>query len=396
MTTAHQDVVQQNGTTAANPFDFGAGHIDPNKANDPGLVYDISNDEYDAFSCGMDNSAVSQARCDQLEAQGLSFDPSNLNLPSITISRLSRSKTVTRRVTNVGSDTGNYTANVVAPAGVAVQVSPANLSIAPGQSATFDVTMTFQSGPIDLWRFGSLTWTDNFDHSVRSVLTARPVSVTAPVEVSSSGGTGSITFAVDFGYNGSYNPGVHGLDRASVFDGFVDNDPNKTFTFRETDGVTAHVFPNVPSNQLYLRFAMFDRLTDGNDDLDMYLYYCPGNVTTSATCTRVGESGDKTAREQIDLLLPGAGTYIVFVHGFETDQVSGGPGSNYKLLAWQLGINDNLGNMTATGPGLVNAGTTRDVTVDWTNLGMNSIYLGAISHNTPQGLVAITLISVEN
>jgi hypothetical protein len=396
MTSARQDIVQQDGSTPAHAFDFGAGHIDPNRANDPGLVFDISNDEYDAFACGADSPAVSQARCAELAGQGFSFAAADLNLPTITMARLTSARTVTRRVRNVSADTGVYTASVEAPAGIAVQVTPASLTIPPGQSASFEVTMSYQDGPIDLWRFGSLTWSDNDGHTVRSVLTARPVSITAPTELLSSGGTGSIGFQVQFGYNGPYTPRVHGLDRASVFEGFVDNDPTKTFTFRETDGVTAHVFPNIPEDQLLLRFAMFDQLTDGDDDLDMYLYYCPDNITTNARCRKVAESGEKTSREQIDVRFPGPGTYIVFVHGFETDEVAGGPGANYKLLAWQLGLSDDVGNMSATGPGIVSAGTTGEVTVEWSNLGSDSIYLGAISHNTPQGLVAITLISVEN
>jgi hypothetical protein len=383
-------VQQQDGRTPANPFDFGSGHIAPNDANDPGLVYDISDDEYDAFACGIESPAIDQQRCDELAGAGISFAATALNQPNIVASRMTNAVTITRRVTNVGDESESYRAEVVAPGGMAVQVSPVSLNVAPGMSASFDVTITYGSGPLDAWRFGSLTW-KSARHSVRSVIAARPVSLSAPVEVKSAGGTGSLTFPVAFGYDGPYSTGVHGLDRAFVTPGFVDNDPTKTFTFRETNGVTLHRF-TVPANQLYLRFALFDQLTDGNDDLDMYLYYCPDNIL----CSRIGESGEATSREQIDVLVPGAGTYLVFIHGFETDQVAGGPGSNYQLLAWQIGVNDNVGNMTASGPGTVTSGSTHDVTVNWSGLGTDSVYMGAISHNTPQGLVAITLISIQN
>jgi subtilisin family serine protease len=390
MTTARQNVQQQDGRTPANPFDFGSGHIAPNDANDPGLVYDISDDEYDAFACGIESPAIDQQRCDELGSAGISFATTALNQPNIVASRMTNAVTITRRVTNVSDESESYLAEVVAPTGMSVQVSPVSLNVAPGMSANFDVTITYQSGPLDLWRFGSLTW-KSARHSVRSVIAARPVSLTAPVEVKSAGGTGSLTFPVAFGYDGPYSPGVHGLDRAFVTPGFVDNDPTKTFSFRETNGVTLHRF-TVPANQLYLRFSLFDQLTDGNDDLDMYLYYCPDNIL----CSKIGESGEPTSREQIDVLVPGAGTYLVFVHGFETDQVAGGPGSNYQLLAWQIGVNDNVGNMTASGPVTVTSGSTHDVTVNWSGLGTDSVYMGAISHTTPQGLVAITLISIQN
>ena len=86
----------------------------------------------------------------------------------------------------------------------------------------------------------------------------------------------------------------------------------------------------------------------------------------------------------------------MLIHGFETDNVAGGPGAVYQLLGWAIGLIDDQGNMTATAPGFVNAGTTTNVDVDWNNLESNTIYLGGISHNTPQGLVAITIITIRN
>ena len=53
MTTAYQDgVTKEDGSTAADPFDFGAGHVAPNSAADPGLVYDLTTNDYYAFLCG--------------------------------------------------------------------------------------------------------------------------------------------------------------------------------------------------------------------------------------------------------------------------------------------------------------------------------------------------------
>ena len=88
--------------------------------------------------------------------------------------------------------------------------------------------------------------------------------------------------------------------------------------------------------------------------------------------------------------------YAALVHGFETDEINGGPGANYTLLAWGFGINDDPGNMTVTGPAFVNSGETADVIVNWSNLISDTIYLGGISHNTPQGLVGLTVIRITN
>ena len=149
----------------------------------------------------------------------------------------------------------------------------------------------------------------------------------------------------------------------------------------------------VPQNQLFLRFSLFDALTDGEDDLDLYVYYCG---TDGNSCNRIGESGEPTSEEQFNLYRPAAGVYGVYVHGFETDEISGGPGANYQLLSWSIGTVDDKGNMTASGPAFVAAGTTVDVTVDWSELLPNTIYLGGISHNTPQGLSELTIITIGN
>jgi subtilisin family serine protease len=388
MTTARQNVTLPDDTPAI-PFDFGAGHIVPNDANDPGLVYEITDDEYDAFSCGVASPAINQTRCDELAATGRSFDTSDLNQPSITASRLIGQRTITRRVTNVSDNSESYIAEIVEPPGIAVQVAPPSLTLGPGQSASYDVTLTYQSGPQDIFRFGSVTWVSD-DHRVRGVLSVRPLSIDAPGEIVSFGGSGTLTFPVEFGYSGSYSPNVHGLSLPYVDDGFVDQDPDKTFSFRTGNGVTAHLV-DVPADQLYLRFALFDELTDGNDDLDLYVYYCPDGIN----CSKIGESGGETSREQVDIYAPGAGTYAVFVHGFETDP-AGGSGTFYTLLGWAFGINDNQGNMSAVGPAFVTSGTTEDVTVTWSGLAADTLYLGGISHNTPEGLVSLTLINIGN
>ena len=395
MTSARQDLVQSDGESVANPFDYGAGHIVPNAALDPGLVYDASADAFDAFACGFNSPAVPQARCDELENAGASFAPEDLNQPSIGLARLANEQTVTRRVTNVSEESQTFVASVVAPPGILVTVVPSSLALGPGQTATFDVTFVYESGPLDLWRFGSLTWSSH-DHLVYSTLAVKPVSLTAPAEVTSVGGSGSISFPVEFGYTGTYSPGVHGLRLPLVINGFVDNDPTKTFTFRSGNGVTAHLV-DVPAGQLYLRFSLFDALTDGDDDLDLYLYYQPGVCNPlDFRGTRITESGSPTAEEQVNVFRPPAGCYGALVHGFETDEVNGGPGANYAMLAWAFGLVDDQGNMTVSGPTLVNSGLTETITVNWANLLSDTIYLGGISHNTPQGLVGVTLITIGN
>ena len=372
MTSARQDLTLPNSTATPNPFDFGSGHIDPNLAMDPGLVYDIDIAEYDDLLAGT-----------------LAVD--EFNLPSIAVSRLIASETVTRRVTNVSEEPGSYSVSVNPPPGFAVTVDPTTLNIAPGATAGYDVTITSQNAPLDLWWFGDLTWSSEA-HDVRSPIAVRGASILAPGEIIRAGGTGTEIFPVTFGYSGSYTPVVHGLDLPTIVNLYVENDPTKNFTPRTTGGVVGRRF-SVSPDQIYLRFSLFDSLTDGADDLDLYVYYCG---TAGTNCRRVGESGSLTSQEQFNLFNPPAGFYDVYIHGFETDETSGGPGANFSLLAWELGTFEDQGNMTATGPAFVSAGQTADVTIDWSNLQTQTIYLGAVSHVTPQGVRGLTIVTIGN
>ncbi len=171
MTTAY-DVLDGPGTDPQVVFAQGAGHVDPNRAVDPGLVYDARVDDWLAFLCGTTHG-VADVTCDALERAGYSLDPSDLNVPSIAVSRVSQRQTVTREVTNVSAKKGNYTASVRGLDGLDVEVSPRRLRLAPGESATFEVSFTSFEDTPDGYLAGQLTWSDGV-HRVRS-----PIVVTA-------------------------------------------------------------------------------------------------------------------------------------------------------------------------------------------------------------------------
>ena len=390
MTTAYQEVDQHGGETRANPFDFGAGHINPNDAVDPGLVYDTTNDEYDAVACGIDSPAIDEARCTELREAGFSSNATDMNQASIAVSALINEQTITRRVVNVSDTTDTYVAEIDAPPEMTMTVAPDSLTLAPGQSATFDVTLRTDGGNLNLWRFGSLTWAGG-DRSVRMPVAVRPASLIAPAEAIGRGTEGSETFEVTFGYSGTYTPRVHGLRRAAtdptLMDRVVAQDPDMLFEPVVGPGVDKLVQENVPEGVLYLRYALFDIFTSGNDDLDMYVYYCPEGGTT---CSEIGNSGGPTSEEEFNILFPGPGDYQIYVHGFDTE----GPNTTYDLFVWQLNLDDVVGNMSVTAPNLVSAGSIVDIGVEWAGLIANEIYLGAISHTTPAGLVAVTIINI--
>ncbi|KAH9718845.1 subtilisin-like protease SBT3.8 [Citrus sinensis] len=167
----------------ADPFDIGGGHVNPNKAMNPGLVYDITVEDYIQFLCFMGHndasiSRLTKSKINCLKNNHLALD---LNLPSITIPNLHNNETVTvtRKVTNVGQINSAYEALVEAPYGVNMTVEPEVLSF----NMTIKILsfrVTFFSNhkvhpvPDAEYRFGSLTWTDG-EHFVRSPVAIRAI-----------------------------------------------------------------------------------------------------------------------------------------------------------------------------------------------------------------------------
>jgi hypothetical protein len=212
-----------------------------------------------------------------------------------------------------------------------------------------------------------------------------------PREVALSAANGTGQLAVDVGYSGAYALGVHGLSGPGLAEaGVVADDPGNDYSFRFDNGVTGHFF-TVDPDQLYLRVALFDALTDGDDDLDLYLYHCP----TLSTCTEAGRSGSFTANEQVDVLLPEPGLYAALVHGFQTDEAAGGPGANYEILAWSLAADTDAGNLVVAAPDTVASGDRLAMDYNWGPLDPDTVYFGAISHDTPFDLFYLTLVTAN-
>ncbi|KAJ0967551.1 hypothetical protein J5N97_024468 [Dioscorea zingiberensis] len=184
MTTA--DVLDRDGVPITDEtlhstdfYSVGAGHVNPARANDPGLVYDLSGDDYIAYLCGLGYtdrqvSAVARRRvnCAGIDA----INAEELNYPSASVMMGSNTeKTITRTVMNVGEAESVYTVQIKTPDGVEVSVYPEKLSFSEmNQSLTF--SLYFSSGDVGARRGsvseGHLRWVSN-KHIVRS-----PISVT--------------------------------------------------------------------------------------------------------------------------------------------------------------------------------------------------------------------------
>jgi hypothetical protein len=389
-TTGTQDVDKEDGTTPADPFDFGGGHIDPLPANDPGLVYDATFDDYLAFLCGNGDLNPTGATCTRVGVD----DPSNLNQATIGIAQLAGVQTVTRTVTNVGSP-GTYTVSVEAPPGVAVDVKPDQLTLAAGGTATYEVSFTSEDGAVfDEWTFGSLTWSDGA-HNVRSPIAIKPVAISAPDEVSGTGTSGELEYDVTFGYNGPFETPVHGLAAANVIhDTVVDDPDNDIVVALETDvGVNDYTIP-IAAGTHHLRISLFDETVDGaTDDLDLYLYPPGEDPFNDGEFSHFSAGG--TSAEQIDVPAPEVGNWTLIVHGWETD----GADAVFDLFTWQVPDAD-AHNLTVTAPATATIGETGTILVQWgTNASLPPLapatrYLGIVGYSDGITEFGGTIVSI--
>ncbi|KAF8405313.1 hypothetical protein HHK36_010217 [Tetracentron sinense] len=161
----------------ADPFDYGGGHVDPNKAADPGLIYDMGMLDHTRFLCSMNynDSAVSLMTRRYTVCNTTSKSQLDLNLPSISIPELRKSVEVWRTVTNVGPAKSVYTAHVKAPPRVIVRVEPPILSFnSTVKKQKFKVIFCTRESVQGRYSFGSLSWEDG-THVVRIPLVVRTV-----------------------------------------------------------------------------------------------------------------------------------------------------------------------------------------------------------------------------
>ncbi|KAL4565592.1 hypothetical protein LXL04_029694 [Taraxacum kok-saghyz] len=156
MTTADQ--VSLNGKPIvderelpADIFAIGSGHVNPSKASDPGLVFDISPDDYIPYLCGL---GYTSKQVELIVSKSVScsktIPEAELNYPSFAVTLASgQNKTYARTVTNVGEARSTYTLsvlNIKVPHGIILGIrSPPMEFTSLNQKLTYEVTFTRDS-----------------------------------------------------------------------------------------------------------------------------------------------------------------------------------------------------------------------------------------------------------
>jgi hypothetical protein len=161
------------------PLDFGSGHVSPNDAMDPGLVYDVAADDYVSFLCGLRYSSRQISTVTGRRNPSCAGATLDLNYPSfmVILNRTnSATRTFKRMLTNVAASPAKYSVSVNAPAGMKVTVSPTALSFdGKGSKQTFTVTVQVSQVKRSsddynyIGNYGFLSWNEvGGKHVVRS------------------------------------------------------------------------------------------------------------------------------------------------------------------------------------------------------------------------------------
>jgi hypothetical protein len=333
MTTAY-DLAGPHG-----PFVQGAGHVNPRRFLDPGLAYDAGHAGWLRFLTGERRA-------------------SNVNQASIAIGDLTGTERVRRRVTNVSDKPEVYTAEIRGLEGISATVRPATIRVAPDHVQKFAVDFAVtETTRFKRYSTGHLVWRGSRGHVVRTPLAIRPVAVAAPDEVLIPTNTeeGQKVIVGKAGFTGLLDLDVVGLDGAVPTDGSVNEGD-----FDLIDSV------QVPAGTNVVRFDL--NAEDDSDDLDLYIGVGDTLVAASATAA---------ADEQVTLRRPAAGTYDVYVDGFDEAQGSGP--IPFMLTNWVVPGGDQ-GNLTVSpDPVQVTAGERFRYTASW-NVGLDQRWFGYVNY----------------
>jgi len=361
MTTAY-DTVDANGEKISDPFSQGAGHVDPTKFFEPGLLYLNGPEDWAAF---LDGKGLT-------DFEGVDpIDGSDLNLASISIGSLSMPQTVTRSVTS--TQAGTFTAAIDVP-GVDAVVSPSTLEFAgPGETQPFEVTFTRTTAAAEEWTTGSMTWTSG-DTSVRSPIALRPVTADAPEEVEGTGTTGSTDVTITPGITGDLPLATSGLapltlltDDANPVPGHSGNENSGV----DNDGYVSWVV-DVPEGTELSRFTL-DSSDDTGSDLDLFVYrvVSPDDLRYY----EMWQSASGSADEEVTLDAPVAGTYLVEANVY----------SFTAPFTWDM----TYANVGGTGEGALTAtpnpiaaeqGVETSYALSWNGLTAGTDYLGLVRY----------------
>ncbi|KAB2622991.1 subtilisin-like protease SDD1 [Pyrus ussuriensis x Pyrus communis] len=149
---AGKPIIDQ-GLFPVDVFAIGAGHVNPAKANDPGLIFDIKPEDYFPYLCGLNynETAIKIITQQTVKCSEVGVIPeAQLNYPSFSIKagpNQTQSQYYTRTVKNVGPATSTYNLDLFVPHQMGMSVNPQVLTFTKvNQEITYRVDFIAQDG----------------------------------------------------------------------------------------------------------------------------------------------------------------------------------------------------------------------------------------------------------
>ncbi|XP_057527232.1 subtilisin-like protease SBT1.5 [Amaranthus tricolor] len=169
MTTAYKGYHEETMKISTPPtfWDEGAGHVNPEKANNPGLVFNITENDYIDFLCasGYNKTEISTIAKTSNRCEEKKVKEWDLNYPAIIVTSDLQGRMILRTLTSVESQESRYSVFVVEPKGMKIRVSPLNMSFkGKGDKQSFSVEV-FGMKEAGSHAVGTVTWTDG-SHNV--------------------------------------------------------------------------------------------------------------------------------------------------------------------------------------------------------------------------------------
>jgi subtilisin family serine protease len=228
MLTATRNVVQADGSTAANPFDMGAGRVDLAGIVSPGLVMNVTQAQMDAVLTD-------------------SLHRIDLNEPSVYDAALPGSVTTTRTVTNRESKSETFAVAAAATLPGGLTVSPSSFTVKPGQSATLTITLNGSTGTVGQWYFGQIDLAQaNGTHHVHLPVAFKP---------SNPGTTPSVTLS------SQCSPSSIALGASTTCTAHVQNNAFQEATVSATQTSSANLKVTSSSGTIHGRTATYSPMT---------------------------------------------------------------------------------------------------------------------------------------
>ncbi|WP_241989113.1 S8 family serine peptidase [Cryobacterium serini] len=355
MMTSAYDTVDAEGATITDPFAQGAGHVDPTRMFEPGLLYLNGTADWYSYIQGIGYDVGADP-----------IDPSNLNLASIAIGSLTAPETITRTVTS--TEAATFTAQPVTVPGIDAMVSPSTLTFgAAGESASYTVTFTRTDAPLDTFSTGSLNWVSDSGAIVHSPVAIQPVTLVAPATADGTGVDGSVDVSITPGATGDVALNLVGL-AAGLHQSDPAN-PSSPTTGTGTAGDEFRYQVEVPAGTQLARFDL-DAL-DQTADLDLIVYRLNGN---GGDPVAGWQSATGAADEQIDLTSPQAGFYQVIASVY-----SGTTAFDVNTYSVLTGAGE--GALVADPPVIAGQqGVAATYSLSWSGLMPETGYLGLVGY----------------